>query len=293
LKELIEIQKNEKIKTNKYIEQKLFYLRIPEKKKIYKLNKSKIKKRLFAYFNLNESKKNIYFYTITFPLNTTDNDCYKFLNLWLTKVRYKYRLFTYLWICERQLKNTWNSTIHYHLCTNSKINIGIVNGFMREILENIYSKNNNYFHTIDKLNNKIVKGYNPNKYNGIDICKDRVTKKIINFSDPKNKKKLTNYLTKYITKNETEFYRIVWHCSHVISKLFCSGVINKFDTENFEFLSEKKGIWQHEEKFFKVKILDKCYNIELMNELFYVNNFIYQEWINEQQKKNNEITREI
>lgn len=33
---------------------------------------------------------------------------------------------------------------------------------------------------------------------------------------------LIGYLTKYVTKNEIEFYRLPWHCSRDISRLFTS-----------------------------------------------------------------------
>jgi len=81
------------------------------------------------------------------------------------------------------------------------------------------------------------------KYNGIDVQK--VGKK---------RKTLIGYLTKYITKNNIEFFHLPWHCSRNVSKLFTSQNI---DDENSEKLlnklpKEKEKYELHDSDFCKV-----------------------------------------
>jgi hypothetical protein len=70
------------------------------------------------------------------------------------------------------------------------------------------------------------------KYNGVDICKHRATRKPINFAVKKGARSLAHYLTKYVTKNdagqlndageliEPGFEHLAWHCSRGFSRLF-------------------------------------------------------------------------
>lgn len=57
------------------------------------------------------------------------------------------------------------------------------------------------------------------KYNGVDIAKNRKTRRVTNFAQSKNRRKLTSYITKYITKNNSEFTHLAWHCSRDYSNL--------------------------------------------------------------------------
>jgi hypothetical protein len=57
------------------------------------------------------------------------------------------------------------------------------------------------------------------KYNGIDIAKDRKTKRATNFAKQKKEKALSNYLTKYITKNDQSFSHLAWHSSRGYSNI--------------------------------------------------------------------------
>ena len=171
----------------------------------FKLNKSKVRKRCFALSRLEKSKKFLAFYTITFPEGLSDADCYKFFNLWLTRCRKTGGLTTYLWVAERQK----NATIHFHMLTNDFMPINIVNGYMVKALTNVKKKGH------EKLSN-----VDTSVYNGIDV------KKV-----GKKRKTLIGYLTKYITKNDIEFYRLPWHCSRNVSKLFTSQYIHDKESE--------------------------------------------------------------
>lgn len=177
----------------------------PPKKRAYKLNKSKVKRRLYSYFQLSDSQKRMSFVTITFPFETSDNQAYMLFNLWLTKLRSKGLLLSYLWVVERQK----NGTVHFHMLTSNYVKIKEYNELMRESMMNLYAKDIHVF-----------KGYKPDKYNGIDLAKNKKTGRVANFATAKSKKALSMYITKYITKNDTKFFRLTWHCSRNISVLF-------------------------------------------------------------------------
>jgi hypothetical protein len=164
--------------------------------KIYKLNKSKVRKKCHALSRLRKSKKFLAFYTITFPVNLSDQICYKLFNTWLTRCRKTGGLNTYLWVAERQK----NGTIHFHMLTNDFMPIKTVNGYMGKALE-----------TEHKKGTEALKTLNADSYNGIDV------KKVGN-----KRNSLISYLVKYISKNNIEFYRLPWHCSRDVSRLFTS-----------------------------------------------------------------------
>lgn len=174
----------------------------------YRLNKSKVKKRCFAFSRLKKSHKFFAFYTITFPSGLSDQSCYKYFNLWLTRCRKTAGLNSYLWVAERQK----NSTIHFHLLTNDYMEIKSVNGYMSKALTNGKKK----------LDQEVLKTVDTEKYNGIDV------KKVGN-----GREKLVGYLTKYITKNNIEFYRLPWHCSRDVSRLFTSVNFEYEDADKY------------------------------------------------------------
>lgn len=179
--------------------------------KNYKLKKSKIRNKILNFFSLNASKKFCAFYTITFPVNIDDNLAYQLLNTWLTRCRKSENLKSYLWVAERQK----NGTLHFHLITNNYMRIRIVNAFMRESLQTQFDKGNLQ-----------CSQYIINQYNGVDVDnlyypkKRKDNKKRLSGNEAKDK--LSFYLTKYVTKNDTLSQRLPWHCSRDISALFIS-----------------------------------------------------------------------
>jgi hypothetical protein len=56
-------------------------------------------------------------------------------------------------------------------------------------------------------------------YNGVDIAKDRKTKKVVNFALKNKSRALINYLIKYVTKNDGNFSHLAYHCSRDYSNL--------------------------------------------------------------------------
>src|SRR5277367_2494972 len=84
----------------------------------YTLKKQVIRNRILNYANVMRSdprwkKPVMYFWTVTFPEGTPDDTCYQLFNTWLTTLRTKKMLHSYLWVAERQPKKT--KTIHFHI----------------------------------------------------------------------------------------------------------------------------------------------------------------------------------
>ena len=157
----------------------------------YGLKKNKIRNKILNFFSLNASKKFCAFYTVTFPLGIDDDLAYQLLNTWLTRCRRDAGLKSYLWVAERQK----NNTLHFHLITNNYMQIGKVNDFMKASLQHAHGKG--------KLNcrQNII-----NKYNGIDVDNIHYPKKRKGKPEKLNRnqaqRKLSMYLTKYISKND-------------------------------------------------------------------------------------------
>ena len=221
----------------------------------YSLRKGKIRNKILNFFNLNASKKFCAFYSISFPKGFPDALGYKIFNTWLTRCRKDANLRSYLWVAERQK----NNTLHFHLITNNFMRISIVNGYMKECIR-----------TQNNKENLGISKYIIDNYNGVDV--DNIWESKKNRKAPKrlNKteatRKISMYLTKYVTKNETKSDRLPWHCSRDISALFIS--INYTDVSMLEIADlisnnpdavisyQKEYFTMH---FFKFQPLDEWY----------------------------------
>lgn len=177
---------------------------IPKKLRYYSIEKSIVTHRIHNFINQMAGKKRLYFWTVTFPLRTSDDTAFLLLNKWLTRLRKEGLLTTYLWVTERQE----NGTIHFHIAINHYLDVRKANRYMRAcIMTCISNEEINYTHEQAK------------NYNGIDISKDRKTRRITNFALAKKQRALTSYLTKYLTKNNGSFTHLAWHCSRDYSNL--------------------------------------------------------------------------
>lgn len=189
----------------------------------YRIDKSEVKSRIFGYLNQMSGEKMLYFWTITFPVTTSDNAAYVLLNKWLTRLRQEKMLKEYLWIAERQQ----NGTIHFHMVINQKMNVQKANKFMRASIMHSINKNEVNYSRLDAT-----------RYNGVDICKDRNTKRVTNFAQSKKQRQLSNYLTKYITKNNGTFQHLAWHSSRGYSNLITAVRITaqEYAKSNLKYL---------------------------------------------------------
>jgi hypothetical protein len=226
-----------------------------EPKKSYKLNKSKVRKKCFAFSRLDKSKKFLAFYSISFPKGLPDENAYKIFNTWLTRCRKNSSLKSYLWVAERQK----NQTVHFHLLTNDFMRINQVNSFMGKCLT-----------TEKKKGLEVLKDIDVEKYNGVDV------KKI-----GKSKNGLISYLTKYITKNDIEFYHLPWHCSRDVSRLFTSINFERPGGDKyFNQLPESPDMYNiHPTKYYKAKGFKFKPNDTIFNDLDGVNESIYAQKI--------------
>lgn len=187
------------------------------------MNAPKMKALIMACVNVLRhrfKKMPLHFFTVTFPAGLVDVKTGKrFLNIWLTRLRADEKIFMYLWVMEYQK----NGTAHFHLLIPGFLCVRYANRLMKETLVNAVKKKEIKW-TIRAAE----------KYNGVDIQKNKYTRKTTNFADPAAGAALAKYVSKYITKNNapSEYQR--WHCSREWSGL-CTGVAL---TEN-----EAKKFW--------------------------------------------------
>lgn len=206
-----------------------------DKKEGYTLNKSKVRDKCTAFFELERSRKFCAFYSVSFPEGSKEEQIYKVWNSWLTNLRKTYGLRDYLWVAEYQK----NGTLHYHMLCNVYMNIKRVNRAMGVAL----------FHN-DMLGTTI------DKYNGVDV------KKVTN-----NRGGLNAYLTKYISKSEEHTYkRAPWRCSQSVSALFTSVQIDEETSVKLAREFARLPLKKYENDFaeiyfFNVKNGGKWYNI--------------------------------
>jgi len=218
----------------------------------YSINKKEVSHRIKNYVNQMSGEKKLYFWTITFPPNTSDDTAFICFNKWLTRLRKEKMLNSYLWITERQDGKRLNddtktptNTIHFHIAIHQRICVKKANRFMRACL----------FTCID--NKEIVYSREAAKnYNGVDIAKDRKTKRVINFAKQKKAKSLTNYLTKYISKNNGKFTHLAWHSSRDYSNLIIAVRLTESEYLTCgikNYISEAKPIENEWFTFFRWK----------------------------------------
>lgn len=205
----------------------------PRAKRIYKLNKSKIRKKISAFCRLDKTVQFVAFYSISFPVAAADDVLYRIFNKWLTNCRTRYNLKSYIWVAERQE----NNTLHFHLLTNDYMNIQSVNKSMATTINNEVNKGSLSWGKSSK-----------EKYNGVDVDSPQRPKKRQNETREKFRKRknwlknmnkakvmqwMAKYMSKYVTKNDIEFNRLAYHSSRDISQLFTSKVINDNHLDNF------------------------------------------------------------
>lgn len=175
------------------------------RRKDYRIHKREVRNRILGMINTSSGKKELYFWTVTFPEKTPDPVAYQLFNIWLTTLRQKKYLKNYIWVAERQK----NGTIHYHIAIPHKMPVKVANGHMRVTMV-----------TFAKRGLLPFSVYQCKRYNGIDIAKNRKTGKVTNFAVKKGTRSLVTYLTKYVSKNDETFNHLAWHNSRGYSALF-------------------------------------------------------------------------
>ncbi|MDE3235915.1 MAG: hypothetical protein KGO81_08180 [Bacteroidota bacterium] len=175
--------------------------------------KSKIRKKLIAFARLN---KKLSFLTLTFVNKVEDKLAIKVLRTFLDNAKKRSKDFQYIWVAEKQSENkVFENNIHFHLVTNK---------FWK--LEKWWQ----YWLDVQKKFGIVPRDENFKPSSAFDV-------KVINSN---NIKGIINYLTKYVTKNASEFDCQVWNCSKKISRLytcFYSGIgfvrnLEKLEAQN-------------------------------------------------------------
>lgn len=246
-------------------------LEIPTNKKSYKvLNKTKVSGKMAALFNLSESRKFIAFYSISFPINITDDLAFVCWNLFLSHLRKYFKLTNYLWITERQK----NKTIHYHLLTNQFLPIKQINKLMANILDRKSKAG-----LLDWGNGS------REKYNGIDVDSIYNSKRHKKTGKMLNKTQLrhwiSKYLTKYVTKNNEKFQHLAWHCSRSISILFTSEVFLYSNRENYtRQLPRNNKLYQiYESDFYSVCVFLFIPHQKIFEKIRRYNDLLFGEFV--------------
>ena len=235
------------------------------REKSYTVHKQRVRHRILAYINSQKGKKELYFWTVSFPEGSSDNACYQAFNTWLTTLRrpgknkktgekLRPMLREYLWVAERQLGEKAapgkkpTLSVHFHIAIPHYMDVQKANSVMRTILKNLAKKGVIPGSVCGKNGDSY---YLPSiaRYNGVDICKHKKTKRVINFAIKKGARALGHYLTKYVTKNDAgvadehghiaipAFTHLAWHNSRGFSCLFTAVAfsITEFRKHAFGF----------------------------------------------------------
>ena len=178
--------------------------KIDKPPRLYFVDKKQVQHRIKNYVLGMPGEKVLYFWTITFPPAVTDDTAHILFNKWLTRLRFEKMIRSYIWVTERQK----NGTIHFHIVVNRRMCIKKANKFMRASIMHCINEGSITYDRIAAM-----------RYNGVDIAKDRKTGRVVNFAKQNKQKSLANYLTKYVTKNNTGFTHLAWHCSRDYSNI--------------------------------------------------------------------------
>lgn len=168
--------------------------------------KSKIRAKIMAFAQVNEK---LTFLTLTFVNKVEDRQAIKVLKAFLDNATKRFKDFQYIWVAEKQSNNAvFKNNIHFHLITNKYWPL---------------DKWWNYWLDIQKKHGIVPRDekFRPGSAMNVRLIKSTNTKGV------------GTYLTKYVTKNKSQFNCQVWNCSQKISRLytcFYSGIetVNKF-----------------------------------------------------------------
>lgn len=260
--------------------EKLFKYTKRKSNNTFKLNKSKVRKKISAFCRLDASKKFLAFYSISLPFNTSDDVAYIIFNKWLTNLRSNYGLKHYIWVAERQA----NKTIHFHLLTNNYLDITSVNRAMARAINTEVNKGN------ASWGNSCLE-----KYNGVDVDSPQRPKRRQGESRSVYRKRVQSskkgsishrmhwiglYMSKYVSKNNDEYHRLPYHSSRSVSRLFTSHVINDVHIDEYIHslpdCADDYHIFENEDILhYGFKFVPEC---EMFEKIDRVNNIIFYDF---------------
>ncbi len=174
------------------------------KAKAYTIDAKTVTHRILGFVNSMPGTKRLHLWTISFKQGTSDDICFHLLRKWLQRMVNDEGLKHSCRVTERQK----NGTVHFHLAVNQYFDIKRANRYMRAAM--MRSVDNG---EVEMNRDDIM------KYNGVDICKDKKTNRVVNFAKRKCQKALSNYLAKYVTKNAEKFTQLAWHNSRTYTNV--------------------------------------------------------------------------
>lgn len=172
--------------------------------------KQKIRKKITCFAR---TQKRLSFITLTFLNKVSDEQAVILLRKFIDNVKKRSSDFQYIWVVERQTKNNeFKGNPHFHMITNKHWKIDKWWNYWIELqLKNgIKPRNKDY---------KPSSAFDVKRINSNEI------------------KKITSYLTKYITKNNAKFNCQVWNCSKKVSQLYTDFYTNTEFTDQFKRLN--------------------------------------------------------
>jgi hypothetical protein len=173
--------------------------------------KNKIRKKILAFSQLH---KRLTFTTLTFVNKINDRLAVKILHEFLDNVGKHGRDFQYIWVAERQMKNKiFEQNIHFHIISTKYWNI---------------SRWWKYWIELQKKHDVISRQSHFNPSSAFDV-------KQVNTA---NIRGIVRYLTKYVTKNNSQFECQVWNCSKKISRLYTDEYTDLSFLRNVKYLEE-------------------------------------------------------
>tara|TARA_R110000796_G_scaffold37722_4_gene95339 strand:- start:244702 stop:245544 length:843 start_codon:yes stop_codon:yes gene_type:complete len=184
--------------------------RIKKLRTLSRRSKQKIRKKITCFARC---YKRLSFVTLTFLNKVDDEKAILILRKFLDNVKKRSNDFQYVWVAERQEKNTeFVGNVHFHIITNKYWKI---------------EKWWNYW-----LDLQIKNGVKPREIDFKPTSAFDV--KQLNSS---NIKSIASYVTKYVTKNNAKFKCQVWNCSRRISELYTDFYTTTDFTDQFKRLN--------------------------------------------------------
>ncbi|WP_425629795.1 rolling circle replication-associated protein [Cellulophaga lytica] len=175
-----------------------------------KRSKQKIRKKITCFARC---YKRLSFVTLTFLNKVEDKQAVDLLRKFLDNVKKRSKDFQYVWVAERQDKNTeFVENVHFHIITNKYWKI---------------DKWWNYWLDLQRKNGVLPRDKNFKPSSAFDV-------KQLNSS---NIKSIASYVTKYVTKNNAGFKCQVWNCSKRISELYTDFYTTTEFTDQFKRLN--------------------------------------------------------
>lgn len=175
-----------------------------------KRTKQKIRKKITCFARC---YKRLSFVTLTFLNKATDEQAVNLLRKFIDNVKKRSVDFQYVWIVERQTKNTvFNGNPHFHLITNKYWEI---------------EKWWKYWLALQVKNGIIPREKQFKPSSAFDV-------KQLNSN---NIRRITSYVTKYVTKNNDKFKCQVWNCSRKVSELYTDFYTTTEFTDQFKRLN--------------------------------------------------------